>query len=105
MVLDGTPPDGKQRAELLGLAGVVRADAREAALLAGAEVTDAGGARRAAADILAQGPVLVALAVGDIGNYFAWRGGDLLLPLTPTPVAGPRVRACPTSPGAARGAR
>jgi ribokinase len=28
---------------------------------------------------------LVALAV-EGGNYFAWRGGDLLLPLTRTPV-------------------
>ena len=66
---------------------VVRADAREAGLLAGSEVTSMDEARRAAADILDQGPSLVALAVGDEGNYFCWRGGELMLSLSPTPVA------------------
>ena len=58
VVLDGAPEDGRHQAELL-----------------------------AAAEILRQGPSLVALAVGDDGNYFAWPGGELLLPLTPGPVA------------------
>jgi ribokinase len=50
-----------------------------------------GDAARAAAAILGQGPALVALAVGDAGNYFAWRDpvwgtGELLLPLARIPV-------------------
>jgi ribokinase len=40
-----------------------------------------------AAEILRQGPRLVALAVGDEGNYFAWPDGEILLPLTRTTVA------------------
>ncbi len=55
-------------------------------------ITLVGRAARTAAVILGQGPALVALAVGDTGNYFAWRDpawgtGELLLPLAPTPVA------------------
>lgn len=87
VVLDGAPSGGRHRAELLALASVVRADAREASLLAGEEIGDAGAARRAAAEILRQGPGMVALAVGDAGNYFAWLDGDLWVPLTKTPVA------------------
>ncbi len=87
VVLDGAPEGDANRAELLSLASVVRADAREASLLAGTRIDDVAGARRAAAGILSQGPNFVALAVGDTGNYFAWPDGDLLLPLTRTPVA------------------
>jgi ribokinase len=87
VVLDGAPPDGRHNADLLRLAGVVRADAGEAGLPAGGEITDVDGARRAAADILGRGPGLVAIAVGDVGNYFAWEGGESLLPPTRTPVA------------------
>lgn len=87
VVLDGAPAEGRHQAELLRGAHVVRADTREAGLLAGTRVTGPDDARRAAAEILRQGPSLVALAVGDSGNYFAWDGGDLLLPLTETPVA------------------
>ena len=72
VVLDGAPEDGRHQAELLADATVVRADAREAGLLAGTAVDSPAGARRAAAGILRQGPSLVALAVGDDGNYFAW---------------------------------
>jgi ribokinase len=85
VVLDGAPGDGHS-AELLRAADVVRADAREAAMLAGAEITGPDDARWAGAEILRQGPRLVALAIGDVGNYFAWPGGDLLLPLTATRV-------------------
>jgi ribokinase len=86
VLLDGAPTDGLYREELLAAADVVRADEREAGLLAGTDITDADDAVKAAAEILAHGPGLVALAVAD-GNYFAWRDGDLLLPLTKTPVA------------------
>jgi ribokinase len=77
---------------LLSAADVVRADAREAELLTGTAIRGPEDAARAAAAILGQGPALAALAVGDAGNYFAWRDpdwgtGELLLPLARTPVA------------------
>jgi ribokinase len=87
VALDGAPADGTGGGELLALADVVRADARETRLLAGAPVGNTGEARRAAADILRHGPSLVALAVGETGNLLAWPGGDMMLPLTGTPVA------------------
>jgi ribokinase len=85
VVLDGAPADGRLRDELLAAADVVRADAREAGLLARTCIRNRDDAAEAAAEIRRHGPGLVALAV-DGGNYFAWRGGDLLLPLTRTPV-------------------
>jgi ribokinase len=92
VLVDGAPPDGVSRETLLGSADVVRADAREGELLAGTAIRGPGDAARAAAAILDQGPALVALAVGEDGNYFAWRDpawgtGELLLPLGSTPVA------------------
>lgn len=86
VVLDGAPEDGRNHDELLRSACVVRADKRETGLLTGIEVEDREQARRAAAEIMRHGPELVALAVGDEGNYFAWPGGDVLLPLSPVPV-------------------
>jgi ribokinase len=85
LVLDGAPLDDG-RAELLRAADVVRAGPREVSLLAGAVVESTDDARRAAAQLLRQGPSLVALGVGSAGNYFAWREGELMLPLTKTPV-------------------
>jgi ribokinase len=92
VVLDGVSADERCRAELLAAATVLRADPQEAALLTGATLDRPEDARRAAAELLRQGPSLVALAVADAGNYFAWQGqswgsGELWLPLTPTPVA------------------
>jgi len=87
VVLDGAPDDKGLADDLLGVASVVRADVKEASLLAGTEISGPDDARRAAADLLRRGPDFVALAVGDAGNYFAWSGGDLLVPLTNTPVA------------------
>lgn len=92
VLLDGAPPDEESREALLGAADAVRADAREAELLAGTAIRGPGDASRAAAAVLGQGPALVAFAVGDEGNYFAWRdpawgSGELLLPLTDTTVA------------------
>jgi ribokinase len=85
VVLDGAPADGQLRDELLAAADVVRADAREAGLLARTDIRDLGDAAKAAAEIRRHGPGLVALAVND-GNYFAWQDGELLLSLTTTPV-------------------
>jgi ribokinase len=86
IALDGAPEGGEHRAEMLALADVVRADAREAAMLAQMPVGNASQARDAAADILRRGPSVVALAVDGTGNLLAWPGGDLLLPLAATPV-------------------
>jgi ribokinase len=91
VVLDGAPAGGRYQAELLAAATVLRADPREAATLAGTALDRPDDARRAAPALMRQGPSLVALAVGDAGNYFAWQGGswgsgELWLPLTPTPV-------------------
>jgi ribokinase len=85
VVLDGAPAG--ERDELLGHADVVRADAREAELLSGVPVDTEASAKCAAAEILGHGPGLVALAVGEEGNFFAWRGGCVMLPLTDTEVA------------------
>lgn len=87
VALDGAPEGGEHRAELLALADVVRADAREAAMLAQMPVGNASQTRDAAAGMLRCGPSVVALAVDGTGNLLAWPGGDLLLPLTDTSVA------------------
>jgi len=87
VVLDGAPDANGHTDDLLALASVVRANAREASLLTGTEIGGLDDARSVAQGILRRGPGLVALAVGDVGNYFAWPEGDLLLPLTKTPVA------------------
>jgi ribokinase len=92
VLLDGAPPGGVDKKALLRAADVVRADAREAELLTGTAIRGPEDAARAAAAILGQGPALVALAVGDAGNYFAWCDpvwgtGELLLPLARTPAA------------------
>lgn len=87
VALDGAPAGGEFRNELLACADVVRADQREAEILAGFPVTDEASARRAAAEILLHGPELVVLATGEAGDYFGWRGGGVLMPLAPVPVA------------------
>jgi ribokinase len=86
VVLDGAP-DGDSRDALLAMADVLRADAREAEMLAGSPVTAAAEAEKAAAELLRQGPSLVALAVEGAGNLVAWPEGCVFLPLTETPVA------------------
>jgi ribokinase len=85
VVLDGAPHEDCRDA-LLDVADVVRADAREAGLLAGSPVTTAAEAEKAAAELLRQGPSLVALAVEDAGNLVAWADGCVFLPLPDIPV-------------------
>lgn len=87
VVLDGAPAGGEHRDELLGCAAVVRADQREAEALVGFPVTGEASARRAAAELLLKGPQIVALATGESGDYFGWRGGGVLMPLARVPVA------------------
>ena len=85
VVLDGVPAE-EHRAQLLAMTGVLRANAREAGLLAGSAVSTAAEAGKLAADLLSQGPSLVALAVGDLGNLIAWPDDTVFLPLPDVPV-------------------
>ncbi|MGW5054011.1 PfkB family carbohydrate kinase [Actinokineospora sp. NPDC004072] len=84
VVLDGAPP-AADRAELLSLADVVRADTREAALLTGTRMDSVDTALHAAHDLLHQGPSLVALAVHAAGDLFAWPEGHTFIPYTSDP--------------------
>jgi len=79
VVLDGAI-DGPERDELLAGAQVVRADAKEAAILTGAEIAGRADAEQAASSVLAKGPALVALGVPDGGDLVAWQGGSVFLP-------------------------
>ncbi|MDP5181508.1 PfkB family carbohydrate kinase [Blastococcus sp. BMG 814] len=75
VVADGAPEDEATRNAVLGRADVVRADAAEAELLVGRRLSGLDDARDAAARLLAAGPRLVALAVGEQGDLVAWRAG------------------------------
>jgi ribokinase len=86
VVVDGAPADEAYRDAILGAADVVRADAQEAALLAGHPVEDVTSALRVGRELLRRGPALVALAVGGAGNVFVWPGDSLFLPLVDTEV-------------------
>jgi ribokinase len=85
IVLDGVPAED-HRAGLLAMTDVLRADAREAGLLAGSPVSTLADASKLAADLLRQGPSLVALAVGGLGNLIAWADDNMFLPLPDTQV-------------------
>jgi ribokinase len=85
-VLDGAPPDEGSREALLARADVVRADTAEARKLTGSALDSPDQALRAGRELLKQGPRLVALAVGEIGNVFVWQDDHVFLPLTDTPV-------------------
>ncbi len=88
IVLDGAT-EGSARDELLSLATVVRADAAEAVILAGIEIDGVDDAERAARELLAQGPSLVALSVPDVGDLLVWDGGTQLYPHGDAPVVDP----------------
>ncbi|MFD4637467.1 PfkB family carbohydrate kinase [Lentzea sp. NPDC058436] len=77
VVLDGAPE--RLRDELLACADVVRADHHEAELLTGRRITTADDALEAAREL--KGLELVAFAVNDVGNVFAWDSGELVVPL------------------------
>ncbi|MCW3841594.1 PfkB family carbohydrate kinase [Micromonospora yasonensis] len=86
VVLDGAPDDPAGGAELLALADVLRADAREAGLIVGDPPVDAAAGLRAGRELLARGPTLVAVEVAGEGNAFVWPDGELFVPLSKTPV-------------------
>jgi ribokinase len=94
VVADGAPEDAATREAVLSRADVVRADAAEAELLAGHPLSGPDDARDAAARLLAAGPRLVALAVGEQGDLVAWRSG---------PAPGPAAREREADPAWASG--
>ncbi|MDZ5442956.1 PfkB family carbohydrate kinase [Micromonospora sp. 4G57] len=85
VLLDGAPDDPDGATELLTLADVLRADAREAGLIVGDPPKDADAGLRAGRELLGRGPSLVAIEVAGEGNAFAWPGGELFVPLSETP--------------------
>jgi ribokinase len=101
VVADGAPADDATRAAVLARADVLRADAAEAGLVLGRELSGTAEVRAAAAELLAAGPRLVRLAAGPDGDVVAWRAGpplvhgdawtdgELLVPLLGDPVVDP----------------
>jgi ribokinase len=79
IVLDGGI-EGAARDELLGMAHVVRANAREASQLTGVKIVTLDDALAAASEVLSHGPTVVALEVPDEGNLVAWPSGHRLYP-------------------------
>ncbi|OBH16175.1 ribokinase [Mycolicibacter terrae] len=88
VVADGNPP-AEVRDEMLCCVDVLRADAEEAALLAGEPVTCQAAARALADRLLVAGVRLVALAVPGVGDLLVWSGGQELLGLSKAPVVDP----------------
>ncbi|MFJ8578027.1 PfkB family carbohydrate kinase [Micromonospora sp. NPDC093277] len=84
VVLDGAP-DPAGGLELLALADVLRADAREVGLLVGDPPTDAVSGLRAGRELLKRGPSLAAVEVAGVGNAFVWPDGEVFVPLSDTP--------------------
>ncbi|NMH99300.1 hypothetical protein HF526_18575 [Pseudonocardia sp. K10HN5] len=81
VVLDGAPQDPRLRPALLAEADVLRADHREAELLAGRPLRGADDTVRAARELLECGPGLVVLDAGQEGNVLVWDGGEVVVPL------------------------
>ncbi|WP_448617490.1 PfkB family carbohydrate kinase [Geodermatophilus sp. URMC 65] len=68
VVIDGAPEDDATRDAVLARAGVVRADATEARLLTGRDLSGVDAARDVAAELLTAGARVVALGVGGGGR-------------------------------------
>ncbi|OBI00031.1 ribokinase [Mycobacterium sp. E2733] len=88
VVADGVPAP-QIRAELLASVDVIRADATEAALIAGEEVASVEQAFALADNLLTCGPELVALAVPEVGDLLAWHGGSELFEFSDIEVVDP----------------
>ncbi|OBI34290.1 ribokinase [Mycobacterium sp. E1386] len=88
VVADGAPAP-HIRAELLASLDVMRADATEAALIAGEEVATVEQAYALADNLLTAGPELVALAVPGVGDLVAWKGGSELFEFADVDVVDP----------------
>lgn len=85
VVLDGAPADPADAAELLALADVLRADAREVGRLLGEPPSDAAAGLRAGRELRARGPGLVVVEVAGEGNAVVGPDGAVFLPLADTP--------------------
>lgn len=88
VVADGAPAP-HIRAELLAAVDVIRADATEASLIAGREITTAEQAFELATHLLTCGPGLVAVAVPKVGDLVAWNGGSELFEFADVDVVDP----------------
>lgn len=88
VVADGVPAP-HVRADLLAAVDVIRADATEASLIAGREITTAKQAFELADHLLTCGPGLVAIAVPKVGDLVSWRGGSQLFEFADVDVMDP----------------
>lgn len=88
VVADGVP-DPSIRADLLAAVDVLRADATEASLIADREIAMVEHARELADHLLSSGPELVAIAVPDVGDLVAWRGGTEIFEFADVDVVDP----------------
>lgn len=88
VVADGVP-DPSIRADLLAAVDVLRADATEASLIADREIATVEHARELADHLLSSGPELVAIAVPDVGDLVAWRGGTEIFEFADVDVVDP----------------
>lgn len=88
VVADGVPA-ADVRAELLASVDVLRADATEAALIAGEDVNTVDRAAALGRELLDCGPKLVALAVPDVGDLLVWREGSELFEFADVDVVDP----------------
>lgn len=88
VVADGAPPQDIQ-ADLLASVDVIRADATEAALIAGKAITTVAEAADLANNLLTCGPELVAIAVPDVGDLMVWSGGSELFEFADVDVVDP----------------
>jgi ribokinase len=78
VVVEGAPADDGRRGAILAAAHVVRADAKEAGLLTGAELTDPETAMRAARDVQRTHDLALVAFGYEGGDVFAWRDGSLV---------------------------
>ncbi|MEW2384256.1 PfkB family carbohydrate kinase [Micromonospora sp. NPDC047707] len=85
VVLDGAPSDPAATDELLVLADVLRADARETEQITGDRPEDADAGLAAGRALVRRGPSLTAVEVAGVGNAFVWPDGELFVPLSETP--------------------
>lgn len=81
VVADGATGDRALLGDLLAAGAVLRADAAEAASLAGRSIRGAEDAVAAATDLVARGARAVRLAAGADGDVVAWPGGHVVTPL------------------------
>jgi ribokinase len=78
VVVEGAPADDERRDAILAAAHVLRADAKEAGLLTGADLTGPEIAMRAARDVQRTHDLAMVAFGYDGGDVFAWRDGSLV---------------------------